>query len=91
MTPDKHDVAYTKGQRAALRGILREILTDLGYDDAANPDVREGRLIQEREGVISQLRTLCAEFGDNDWDEHLHLADVIEKHLGKHLREKRDV
>jgi hypothetical protein len=39
----------------------------------------------EREKTISALRELCAAFGDNDWPNDLHLADVIEKHLGKHL------
>lgn len=39
----------------------------------------------EREQTISALRELCAVFGDNDWPEDLNLADVVEKHLGKHL------
>ena len=28
------------------------------------------------------MRDLCGEFGDNDWDENLSLADVVGKHLG---------
>lgn len=82
MTPDEHDVAYTEGRRATLRAMLSDILRQLGYEGA---DQRPVRLIEEREAAVSQLRTLCAEFGDNNWTEHMHLADVIEKHLGKHL------
>lgn len=32
------------------------------------------------------LRQVCDEFGDNDWPDNLHLADVIEKHLWDELR-----
>jgi hypothetical protein len=40
---------------------------------------------RERAGTIAALRELCGHFGDNDWTDDLHLADVVEKHLGKHL------
>jgi predicted secreted protein len=40
----------------------------------------------EREEAVQRLRDLCREFGDLDWTEHMHLADVIDKHLGNHLR-----
>jgi hypothetical protein len=43
------------------------------------------RLRGQRLDAIAQLRSICADFGDNDWDDDLHLGDVIEKHLGKHL------
>ena len=43
--------------------------------------------LQEREIAIIVLRRLCAEHGDNDWPDELHLADVIEKHLANHLAE----
>lgn len=39
----------------------------------------------EREATIAALRILCGDFGDNDWLDDLHLADVVEKHLSKHL------
>lgn len=39
----------------------------------------------ERQETIKSLRGLCKDFGDNDWPDDLHLADVIEKHLGKYL------
>jgi hypothetical protein len=31
------------------------------------------------------LRRVCAKFGDNDWSDDLRLADVLEKHLLRHL------
>jgi hypothetical protein len=40
---------------------------------------------KERSDVIKTLRSVCKSFGDNDWLDDLHLADVIEKHLARHL------
>lgn len=82
MTQDEHDVAYTEGYRLALRQHLMLGLAHLGYEGAEKKALQ---WVVEREQAIGQLRALCKEFGDNDWDEQLHLADVIEKHLGKHL------
>lgn len=31
------------------------------------------------------LRSVCEDHGDNDWESDLHLADVVEKHLARHL------
>ncbi len=39
----------------------------------------------ERASTIQLLRGACRQFGDNDWDDDLHLVDIIEKHLLKHL------
>lgn len=41
--------------------------------------------ILEREATVAQLRQVCDDFGDNEWPDGLHLADVIEKHLARHL------
>ena len=54
----------------------------LGYDDPAAEHVK---WIREREEAVSLLREFCEEFGDNDWPDKLHLRDVIEKHLWRHL------
>lgn len=40
---------------------------------------------KERQEAIVILRSLCEEFGDNDWGDDLHLADIIDKHLRRHL------
>ena len=61
--------------------MLGTCLRELGYEEYPDPV----RLITEREAAIAQLRQVCAEYGDNAWDEHWHLADIIEKHLARHL------
>ncbi len=81
---ENEERAYIQGTRSAWTAMLHQCLKRLGYD---NPDIQRTSWILEREDVISQLRDLCSEFGDNDWDEELHLADVIKKHLGKYLLE----
>ena len=84
---EKEEKIYIQGNRAAWGEILSDSLQQLGYDDPAV--TQKHRWILEREAIIVQLRDLCSVFGDNDWDEKLHLADVIEKHLGKHLYSER--
>lgn len=42
-------------------------------------------LLRERSDVVKLLRELCAAYGDTDWPDSLHLYDVIEKHLARHL------
>ena len=44
-------------------------------------------MIVEREETVAQLRSLCAEYGDNDWPNNLHLGDVVDKHLCRYIRE----
>lgn len=85
MTPDEHDQAYTEGSRTAWRQMLAECVRQLDYDD---PAATNARWIQEREETVAALRSVCEEFGDNDWGEQLHLADVIEKHLARHLHNR---
>lgn len=43
-------------------------------------------LLISRAQTVAALRAICEEFGDNDWSDDLHPADVIEKHLARHLR-----
>lgn len=38
-----------------------------------------------RKETLLVLKELCKDFGDLDWNDDLHLADIIEKHLAKHL------
>ena len=80
----EEETAYIQGARTAWRRVLAEALRALATYDGADELSRE-RLIAEREEAISMLRSLCREFGDNEWNEKLHLADIIDKHLGNHL------
>jgi hypothetical protein len=77
---EKEELAYGVGARSAWTRMLQTALKELGHDA---PD--SASLLIEREEAVAALRSLCADFGDNDWPDDLHLADVIEKHLGKHL------
>lgn len=79
---ERDEGQWLVGNRAAYKSMLGECLRNLGYDD---PETRRVAWISEREEAIALLRSLCADFGDNEWDEDLHLADIIDKHLGKHL------
>jgi hypothetical protein len=44
---------------------------------------------EERADAVRELREICEDFGDNDWEDDLHLADVIGKHLGNALYEEK--
>jgi len=80
---DESEEAYEQGSRMAWLSMLQMCLRNLGYD--AN-DVTHAKWIVERELAVSQLRSLCRDFGDNDWPDDLSLADVVDKHLTNHLR-----
>jgi hypothetical protein len=58
---------------------------------------RVAELEAHENATRKQLRIECAELGDNDWPDDLHLADVVEKHLARpaaaridELEEERD-
>ena len=78
----KEEQAWLTGNRAAWRGLLGECLQHLGYD---TPEAKQTAWIAEREDIIAMLRQVCEEHGDNNWPDDLHLGDVIEKHLWRHL------
>lgn len=85
MGQDRDETHYSQGSRAAWASMLAECLRQLGIND---PEVRRMRWISEREAVVSQLRSICADYGDNDWPDDLHLGDVVSKHLANHLRSR---
>ena len=72
-----HEQGYVAGARAAWTSILEEACRQLGYDETAT----RMSWVSERERAVQALRELCRMHGDNDWHEHLHLADIIDKHL----------
>jgi predicted secreted protein len=76
------EAAYTLGQRTAWAGLLHMALKELGYEDAL---VERVKWVAEREAAVAALRSLCRNYGDNEWDDHLHLADVINNHLARHV------
>ncbi len=82
---ESEEAAYELGGRAAWLTLLCEAKKHLGHEGFE----REALLI-EREEAIMVLKRLCGEFGDLEWDENLHLADIIDKHLGRYIEELAD-
>ena len=78
---ESEEVEYERGRRAGLMAVVRAALVDLGPD----PNCEAERLALERAEAVAQLRIICDRCGDNEWPDELHLGDVIEKHLGRHL------
>lgn len=78
--------AYQDGQRSVWIGTLNLCLRNLGVD---SPEVDAAKWIAEREEVISVLRSICGNHGDNDWDQEMHIADIINKHLRPYMEQKR--
>ena len=74
--------SYEQGSKMAWKTMLALCCRELGYDD---PQVKKSSWIAERESIKNALRDICDEYGDNDWDDDLYLADVIEKHLRRNL------
>jgi hypothetical protein len=86
---DDTERAWIEGNRAAWRRMLLEALRALGHgiDGASSDDLARkiAALVEEIEDARRALRDVCAEHGDTNWGDGLYLADVIEKHLGRHL------
>jgi hypothetical protein len=78
-----NEASYIKGQRQTWSSLLAQCIRELGYELGTETEL--AKLIVEREEAVSQLRRICEDHGDNDWDETLHMADIVDKHLGKHL------
>lgn len=83
MTTDP-EAAYLEGKRRAYIDMLHAISRNLAGDPAA----KLAALIAEREEAIAKLREVCDKHGDNEWSDHLSLADIIENHLASHLESK---
>lgn len=79
---EKEEAIYEQGSRSAWASMLRECVRELGYK---SDEGSKAAWISEREAAVAMLRQVCAEHGDNDWPDDLHLADIIEKHLWRNL------
>ena len=79
-----YEDGYVSGKRQTAITLLRLALTELG--EHAPQGTRE---ILERQETLSALRQLCRDLGlSSDWDDRLHLADVVNKHIFHQLQEK---
>lgn len=79
---EREELAYERGHTAAWQSLLSECLRNLGYNSA---ECKQHGWITERVAAIASLRSICEDLGDNDWPDDLHLADIIDKHLGDYL------
>jgi len=75
-------------RKQAYVEMLRFCLGQLGVEDA---EAGQARWVVERGETVEMLREVCGDFGDNDWPDDLHLRDVIEKHLARHLMFARNL
>jgi hypothetical protein len=89
--PKIHEPSYLEGERAALRAMLSEVLRRLDVHGSRDEPLRTiARLTKEREDTVAALRSVCRDHGDNEWEPSEYLADVVEKHLARHLRTSSD-
>ena len=75
---DAMEKSFERGMECAWLLMLHTCLEKLGYHNAV---AKHTAWVVEREEAIAKLRELCEEHGDNDWENDLHLADIIEKHI----------
>jgi len=72
---------YISGEQAFARRIMGECIKTLPPADKAQWSL-------ERIDVVAKLREICGEFGDNEWSDDLHIVDILDKHLQRHLEDK---
>jgi hypothetical protein len=88
---EAHEKGYVEGRRRTLINLLSHALKELrGFENPEDqPLIKLAVEVKEREETVAVLRRACEEFGDNGWPEDLHLGDVIENYLMKHIEKRR--
>lgn len=82
ISQESFERGYIEGERRAYLSLLRQCIQHFGEEERDR-----SAWIIERQEAIARLRELCEKYGDNDWTDNLHLADIIEKHLGDYLED----
>ena len=78
---EKEEKLYIQGETEALKKMITHCQTKLqAFGVELSSDEK---FSHERIEAIGLLRMLCDEMGDNDWEDDLHLSDIIQKHLVK--------
>lgn len=80
------DRSYETGSRQAWTAMLQECVARLGLKG----ETFEALALQ-RSALVTALRSVCRDFGDNSWAEDMNLADVVEKYLERQLNEKERI
>ena len=76
--------AYLDGSRRVWQQLVSLSLSHLDGQEKTRTE-----LIAEREEALDALKHLCEEFDlPIEWERDLHLADIIEKHIYRSLREQ---
>lgn len=81
-TQDGYDIGSRQAWMDVLMTAMRHLMA---LDGLTQEQVDLVSLIVERYAAINALRRICEEHGDNDWDADLNLADILTKHLERHL------
>lgn len=76
------DRKYREGQHALAQSMLQHVAMFLKREDR---DLAS--LLRELDASREIIRRVCELAGDTDWDEHLWLPDVLDKHLLRHLED----
>lgn len=81
---EAREQGYLAGVRSANLNALRHVLSEMRCNgDDAEAKLHAWRL--ERGEIVALLRRVCAEHGDLEWEDDLHLVDVLDKHLFRHM------
>lgn len=79
----KEEQAWQRGRKSAFRSIVGEAAREM-----TGKGMKLAAAMMQLHDTREALRRVCEDHGDNDWSDDLHLADVIEKHLARHLDSK---
>lgn len=82
-----YERGYADGRRRSLINATQEAAKLL---EAGIPQAVIAELQTERLEAVAILRDACERYGDNDWEDDLHLTDILDKHLMPHLKSKEE-
>ncbi len=84
------ELAYMAGKRRMCIDLLQCIGYEFLSMDGSDLAGQLALAHKERLEAVAALREVCADYGDNDWEDNLNLADVIDKHLARPLADGED-
>lgn len=80
---DSEEEFYVRGRRSFARRVMAECAIELDGEERSR-----AHLMVERSAAIESLRHLAKRFGlPTDWDDDLHMADVVDKWIERPLVE----
>lgn len=88
---EAYEQGYIQGKRRMARDLLNLAFRELDcHEEAFGDDVTAikleiARLKSHEEDTRAALRQLSCDLDCNDWPDHLHLADVVEKYIGRSI------